>query len=151
MIYKTKYFGQVECDASALFHFPVGLPGFEEEHDFLLLPFQESDGALFSLQSAATPELSFLVMDPFALLPDYEPELSGAELEQLGVADWRELSFCVLCATREPVSSSTVNLKCPIALRLDTHCARQIIMDSPRYGMRHPLAEFSQGKESSPC
>lgn len=151
MIFKTQYFGEIECDESKIFHFPSGLPGFEDERAFLLIPFEESGGTMFSLQSAVTAGLSFIVMDPFTLAPDYEPELTAADLRGLGVERWQELSYCVLCAFKTPVSSSTVNLRCPIALHLDTRQGRQIIMDTSRYGMHHPLAEFSRREETDPC
>ena len=149
MIYKTKYFGEIDCDESKLFHFPSGLPGFESEHSFLLIPFEESDGNMYSLQSATTPSLSFILMDPFTLDPNYSPELSPSELHQFEVEQWQELSFGVLCAIKSPVSQSTVNLRCPIAFHLDTRIGRQIIMDN--YNMRHLLSDFSHQGEEGTC
>lgn len=151
MIYKTQYFGEIDCDEAELFHFPFGLPGFENEHSFLLIPFDESGGTIFSLQSAATPALSFIAIDPFTLLPDYELELTDADLQRFGVKRWQDLSYCVLCSSKVPISESTVNLRCPVAIDLDTRRCEQIIMDTARYGMRHPLAEFNRREESSSC
>lgn len=151
MIYKTKYFGEIECDESKLFHFASGLPGFENETSFLLIPFEGSNGSMFSLQSTVTPTLSFIVMDPFSLDPTYEPELSASELRQLGVEKWEDLSYGVLCVSKTPASMSTVNLRCPIAIHLDTRECRQIVMDSTRYHMRHLLSEFGRQEEGSSC
>ena len=151
MIYKTKYFGEVDCDESELFHFPLGLPGFEDEHSFLIIPFEDSNGNMFSLQSATTPSLSFIVMDPFTLDPTYEPELSASELRELGAAQWQELTYGVLCAPKNPISTSTVNLRCPIVVHLDTRQGKQIVMDSTRYQMRHLLSEFGQQEGHTSC
>lgn len=151
MIYKTKYFGEIDCDESELFHFKQGLPGFEDEHAFLLIPFEESGGSMYSLQSATTPNLSFIVMDPFTLDPGYEPELSHTDLRQFGVEQWQELTYGVLCASKVPVAASTVNLRCPVVMHLDTRQGKQIIMDTSRYGMHHPLSEFSHREDTSPC
>lgn len=151
MIYKTKYFGEIDCDESKLFHFRSGLPGFENEHSFLIIPFEESGGSMYSLQSAVTPSLSFIVMDPFTLDPSYEPELSPSMLRQLGAAQWQDLTYGVLCASKNPVSESTVNLRCPIVLHLDTRQGTQIIMDSNRYGMRHLLSDFSHQEDAATC
>ena len=71
------------------------------------------------------------------------------ELRQLGVSEVGDLGFYVLCAVKNPVSASTVNLKCPLVIHPETRQARQIIME--RYEMRHPLAEFSRGEEAAPC
>ena len=151
MILQTKYFGEIEYEEGELIQFPNGLPGFEEEHAFLLLPFNGSNSSMFSLQSATTPSLAFVAMDPFLLDPNYEPVLSAADLRQCGVEGWQDLSYCVLCVVKEPASESTVNMKCPIALHLEERKAYQVIMETDDYGMRHPLVEFQQKWETSTC
>ena len=64
MLVQTKYFGQVECGEEQELHFPRGLFGFEEEKSFLLLPFEGSGGSLLCFQSAVTPHLAFVAMNP---------------------------------------------------------------------------------------
>ena len=142
---QTKYFGQIDYEAGDIITFPAGLFGFEEEHEFLLLPFEGSAGSLLCFQSIHTSALAFVAMDPFALLPSYTPVLQPHELKELGVDDSQELGFYVLCVVKKPVDQSTVNLKCPVAIHPDTRVARQVILETDNYGMRHPLAQF--GKE----
>ena len=146
---QTKYFGEVEYEEKDLVRFPAGIIGFEEEQAFLLLPFEGGGGGMLCLQSVRTPALAFVVLDPFALKPDYAPELEPAELRQFGVAEVGDLGFYVLCAVKNPVSASTVNLKCPLVVHPKTREARQVIME--RYEMRHPLAGFRRGEEAAPC
>lgn len=146
---QTKYFGEIEYEAKDVIHFSAGLFGFEEEQDFLLLPFEGGGGSMLCLQSVKTSALAFVVLDPFTFKPDYMPVLEEAELRQFGVEEAGDLGFYVLCAVKNPVSESTVNLKCPLVIHPDTRQARQVIME--RYEMRHPLAEFSRGEEAAPC
>ena len=138
MLVQTKYFGQVECGEEQELHFPRGLFGFEEEKSFLLLPFEGSGGSLLCFQSAVTPHLAFVAMNPFYLKPDYAPVLTGEELRELGVV-------------RDKVSESSVNLRCPIALNDHTRTAMQVILETDAYQMHHPLSEFGKRKEGSPC
>lgn len=142
---QSKYFGEIEYEAGDVITFPVGPFSFEEEHEFLLLPFEGGAGSLLCFQSVSTPALAFVAMDPFALMPGYSPVLQPHELKELGVSDSHELGFYVLCVVKNPVSDSTVNLKCPVAIHPETRAARQVILDTDDYEMRHPLAEF--GKE----
>lgn len=142
----TKYFGAVDYDADDVLTFSAGLFGFEDEHQFLLLPFEGSAGSLLCLQSVTTPALAFVVMDPFALYPDYAPELQPQELKSLGMTDSAELGYYVLCVVKNPVSDSTVNLKCPVAVHPETRIARQVILETGDYEMRHPLAQFDRQK-----
>ena len=147
---QSKYFGEIEYLEADVLSFPIGLFGFEEEHEFLLLPFEGSTGTLLCFQSIQTPALAFVAMDPFSLMPGYTPVLQPNELKDLGVADSQELGFYVLCVVKKPVSDSTVNLKCPVAIHPDTRVARQVILDTDDYEMRHPLAQFGT-KEDGPC
>lgn len=146
----TKYFGEIEYAQEDLLHFTAGPFGFEEEQEFLLLPFEGSAGTLLCFRSTRTPALAFVAMDPFALLPEYTPVLQPQELEELGVSDSQELGFYVLCVVKKPVSDSTVNLKCPVAINPDTRAARQVILETDAYEMRHSLAQFGK-EEGAPC
>lgn len=147
---QTKYFGWIDYEQDDLLTFPDGLFGFEEEHEFLLLPFEGGDGSLLCFQSVYTPALAFVAMNPFALHPGYTPVLQPQELHALGVKDSQELGFYVLCVVKKPVADSTVNLKCPIAINPETRVARQVILEAGSYEMRHPLAQFG-AEEGASC
>ena len=147
---QTKYFGQIDYEAEDVVAFSAGLFGFEEEHEFLLLPFEGGAGSLLCFQSIHTPALAFVAMNPFALLPDYNPVLQPQELKELGVSGSQELAFYVLCVVKKPVSDSTVNLKCPVAIHPETRTARQVILETDVYEMRHSLAQFGR-EEGAPC
>lgn len=147
----TKYFGMVEYEPEDLLHFPAGLFGFEEEHRFLLLPFHGSAGGLLCFQSADTPALAFVAMDPFHLQPDYAPVLDEGTLREMGADSSGELCYYVLCVVKNPVAESTVNLRCPVVINVHTRNARQVILDSDVYQMRHLLSQFSLEGEAQPC
>ena len=147
---QSKYFGEIEYLQADVISFPAGLFGFEEEHEFLLLPFDGSAGTLLCFQRIQTPALAFVAMDPFALMPDYAPGLQPQELKELGVQDSQELGFYVLCVVKKPVDQSTVNLKCPVAIHPETRVARQVILETDAYEMRHPLAQFG-AEEGATC
>ncbi len=137
---RTKFFGEVEFEEREVIQFPHGLFGFESETRFLLIPF---DSAHYCLQSAATESLAFIAMDPFRLDPGYTPLLEPEELAELNVGGSEELYYYVLCAVKRPVSSSTVNMKCPIAINGDEGRAMQVILSEGDYTMRCPLSRFA--------
>lgn len=147
---ETKYFGQVEYERDDLLTFPRGLFGFEDEQSFLLLPF-EGDGTLLCLQSVATPQLAFILLDPFALDGGYAPALQPEELRELEAEKSEDLYYYTMCAVKSPVADSTVNLKCPVAVNGDTRKAAQVILEDNTYHMRHRLSEFGDGKGDSSC
>ena len=149
MLLQTKYFGEADCEH--LLRFEKGLFGFEEEKEFCLMPFEGSGGSLLCFQSAATPQLAFVAMNPFSLLPGYAPVLTAGELAELGVERSEELCFYALCVVRSPVGESTVNLRCPVALNDRTREAVQVILETEQYLMHHPLTEFERGGEAQVC
>ena len=146
----TKYFGEIEYSEDDPIFFPRGLYGFEEETRFLLLPFA-GNGSLFSLQSLQTPQLAFVIMDPFALDPGYTPMLREEELSELEKAESEDLYYYVMCVVRDPVGNSTVNLKCPIAINGETRKAMQVILEDGAYQMRHRLDSFEAGGGKPTC
>ena len=148
---KTKYFGEIDCPEEVKLYFPDGLFGFEEEKEFFLLPFEGGDGMLLCFQSAATPGLAFVAMNPFSLKPDYAPVLTPRELEAMGVGRSEELCYYVLCVVRHPVGESTVNLRCPVVVNEDTRRAVQVILEDGDYHMRHRLADLKRTEEGTPC
>ena len=148
---KTKYFGEIECQEEDKLHFPAGLFGFEEEKEFFLLPFEVSEGSLLCFQSAVTPGLAFVAMNPFSLKPDYAPVLTPGELKDMGVERSEDLCFYTLCVVRSPVSESTVNLRCPVAINDQTRRAVQVILEDGAYHMHHLLSEFGRKEEGASC
>ena len=148
---QTKYFGEIEYDADDVLSFPSGLYGFDDEREFLLIPFEGSEGSLLCLQSRKTSALAFILMDPFALQPDYTPVLQRAELSALGVKNSGDLCYYVMCVVKQPVGDSTVNLKCPVAINPDTRVCVQVILDSEEYQMRHLLSSLKNGKGAIEC
>lgn len=144
----TKYFGPVRCDKESVLRFPDGLFGFEGEKEFVLLPFEGSGESLLCFQSVATAELAFVVMNPFFLSKDYAPVLPEKELGIMGVDCSEDLCYYVLCVVKEPLSASTVNLKCPVVINDKTREARQVILE--QYEMRHLLSDLTR-KEDVVC
>lgn len=148
---ETRLFGRIDYAEEDIITFPAGIPSFEEDHRFLLLPFEGSGETLLCLQSVDTAALSFILMNPFSLDPGYTPVLRPSERASLGVERDEDLCFYVLCAMKRPVCNSTVNMRCPIALNPDTRIAYQLILESADYQMHQSLSTFSRGEEGGPC
>nr|WP_297178742.1 flagellar assembly protein FliW [uncultured Agathobaculum sp.] len=145
---QTKYFGELRIDDSTTLRFADGLFGFEEEKEFVLLPFSEEDDFLLCLQSVKTPFLAFTLLNPFMIMPEYRPQPAAEELQRLEVGKSEDLCYYVLCRVESPVSESTVNLRCPIALNDQTRQARQVILED--YEMRRSLSSLGK-RDNGAC
>lgn len=141
----TKYFGVVRCSDESVLHFSEGLFGFEEEKEFVLIPFDGGDEMLLCFQSVNTPQLAFAAMNPFFLDKTYAPVLSEKDLASFQVGKSEDLCYYTLCVVKDPIGDSTINLKCPIVIREDNRVAKQVILE--QYEMRHLLSDFSKKQE----
>lgn len=135
----AKYFGDISYEPKDTITIKNGLYGFEAYTQYLPISFHDDDDALLSLQCLEDEKLSFILMNPFQLLKDYNPHLSTAELKKLDAASIDDISFYVICVVAEPFSSSTVNLKAPLAVNSRTRSAIQVILEQPEYTFRHSL------------
>lgn len=142
----NKYFGEIEYTAQETIHFSEGLFGFEDQKEFLPIPFDEGSDTLICLQSLEEEALSFILLNPFSFFMDYDPKISDADRNAIGSPKEEDISYYVIGVIREQVSDSTVNLKAPIAVNAKTRNARQIILDDSAYTFRHALGD-QKGRE----
>lgn len=117
---------------------PFGLLGFEQLKSFALVANPQEEPFLW-LQAIEEPKLAFLVMSPFAVVPDYQPEIPEEEERALGLQGSNEtLIFNIV--TMRGAEQATVNLKGPIVLNRRTLVAKQIIpLNAPHLPVAHPL------------
>jgi flagellar assembly factor FliW len=139
----TKFFGECDCEPTALFSFPAGLPGFEDQTSFFFLTIPGSEPLLF-LQSASMRDLCFILLPVLVVDPHYRLELTADELSELQFSPGQKPAIGpdVLCAAI--VSSGngeapTVNLMAPIVVGLSAKIGIQAIHGESGYSHRHPL------------
>ncbi|MEK5419758.1 flagellar assembly protein FliW [Paenibacillus odorifer] len=137
MIIETLSWGKLEIDKEQLYHFPKGLPGFDEETDFVLIAMVETP--FWYLQSIKSEGLSFLLGDPFMFNPSYEFELPDDEAEELGIDS--EVIVCCVITLKEHAEQSTINLLAPIVLNPIGHTGKQIVLHKAPYHTKHSLLQ----------
>ena len=141
----TLRFGEIEIDEEKIVHFEDGIPAFEEEHEFVIIPYDEESPYVF-LQSLATPDLAFLMTMPFVFFPEYEFELDDESQAKLGIENQEEmLIYSLLTIPGGKVSDMTANLMAPVVINTTNMQARQIVLDKSRYTTKHRL--FPEKKE----
>ena len=103
---------------------------------------------MISLQSLEDESLSFILLNPFGIFPDYNPMLSESDLKELGADSEADISYYVISVIRDTPAESTVNLKAPLAVNALNRQAKQVILEQPEYTFRHTLGEVIQKEES---
>ena len=119
-------FGKITFDEKDLLHFPDGLYGYEQHHQYIVWgneqykPFQW----LICLDE---PQLMFPVIDPKLVYMDYAPRQLGGEVKN---------PMLVIVTMGKTVESVTANLRAPIVIQKRKRQARQIILTDSIYPLR---------------
>ena len=93
---KTR-FGAQEIDPASVIHFPDGLAGFEQLHEFKLFH-EEGKPTVFYLQSLQDPEVQFPVVNPDSYQVSYACVLSDQEAATLQLEDASDIAVLVTLA-----------------------------------------------------
>lgn len=134
----TAYMGEVEIYPSQIIKFEHGLPGFEDEKEFIQLPLSEGS-AYQVLQSLNTAGLAFIITSPYAIIADYNFDLEDSVIQALDIKSADEIAVFVIVSLKDTLEKSTVNMKAPIVLNIENQKAKQIILEED-YAIRHQLA-----------
>ena len=141
----TLRFGELEIEEQDVVRFADGIPAFEDEHEFVVLPYEEGTPYMF-LQSMMTPELAFLMTDPFVFFPDYSFELDDESMEKLAINSMDDVLVCTLISVpRSGVADMTTNLLAPVVINRHTMQARQIVLEKTQYTTKHRLFPEKKG------
>lgn len=139
---QTAYFGEINYEESDLVFFPEGLYGFSHLKYYIPLPLDDGEGTLLSLQSTEEPEISFVIINPFAICPEYTPCLSSEDMKKLSLSSSEHASYYIICVMKENLLNSTVDLRCPIVVNPENRNAVQVILEDSKFQFRQPLKDF---------
>ncbi|HHW60453.1 MAG TPA: flagellar assembly protein FliW [Syntrophomonadaceae bacterium] len=141
---QTAVFGEISISEADVIHFPEGLPAFEEEKEFILIPLDE-ESPFFYLQSAQTPDVCLLTADPFIFFPSFQVELPEEILEQLEIDKEKPpLIVLTVLTVPEDFKKASANLMAPLIINIEKKIGLQFIPVKTDYKTKHPL--FSQEK-----
>lgn len=139
---KTAYMSEIEVEDSSIIIFEHGIPGFEEEKSFALLPIEDND--VFNiLQSTQTEALAFIITNPYTITNNYTFELDEATVHTLQINDEKEVAVFAIVSLKETIAASTINLKAPIVLNTSNKKAKQVILNNEEYAIRHLISTES--------
>lgn len=136
----TRDFGEVEISKEDIITFDEKIYGFEEYSDFIMLYDDDFNGEYVWLQSTEEPSLCFIVANP-ALISNYNPDFKAAAEKALGKGKYE---YWLMMVVAENIKDSTVNLKSPVIINLDTKKAMQLILEEKlpvRYNLFQTVKE----------
>ncbi|MBC7230043.1 MAG: flagellar assembly protein FliW [Actinobacteria bacterium] len=142
--YESAKLGSIEYGEEQVISFVEGILGFPAYREFVLL--EHRQGPFMWLQSLEEPSLAFLVADPWNFFPDYAPEIPDEDVEALELEEPYNFSVFCFVTVPERVEMTSVNLKGPTVVNLNTRRAKQVVLLNPEYTTRHYLFPREAGE-----
>ena len=117
---------------------PMGLLGFEHLKNYQLVV-NPGEEPFCWLQVKDEATLAFVVINPFLVAPDYQPDLPQTDVDFLGIEDPSDaLLFNIV--TLHKGGRATVNLKGPIVINRHTLTGKQVVVaNATEYAVDHPV------------
>lgn len=124
--------------AESMIEFPLGLLGFEQVKRYFLLADPEEE-PFMRLQMAERPNQAFLVVQPRAVVEDYQPDLAPEDVQFLGLRQAEDALVLNIVTVRQD-GRATVNLKGPIVLNRHTRIGKQVIpLNATSLAVQYPI------------
>ena len=133
----TRNFGEIEILEEDIINFDDGLPGFPEDKQFVLLA--EDDSPVSFLQSVDGGDVSFVVVDMLAFMPDYNPRVDESYIRDLGKFVPENFLIFNIATIFDNLTDSTVNLKAPIVVNAVDKKGKQVVCDNEEYSVKASL------------
>ena len=135
---QTKFHGELAIQADQTWNFPKGIPGFENEKEFALLSIEDNN--IFQvLQSTNTPDVAFIVANPYTVVTDYSINVDEPTIDLLDIKTESDVFVLGVLYLKNPFETSTINLQAPLIFQTKTKKAKQMILNDNTFNLRHPI------------
>lgn len=134
----TLRFGEIEPRDDKTFVFEDGLVGLPELTRFLAVPHGD-DSPFVWLQSLDSPDIAFLAVDPRVFVAEYVPAIRAADFKKIGLDNPdAAIVYTLVTIPQGRPNAMTLNLAGPILVNLETRRARQVVLDTDEWSVKHP-------------
>ena len=147
----TRIFGEVDIDESKIITFPNGIIGFPQLTKFALIHDEErgGDSPIRWMQSLQETEFAMPVIDPLAVVGNYNPQVEDELLKSIGTLDPDQMLVLVTLTVPSDITKMTVNLKAPIVINAAERKACQVIAEGDEYVVKFPIYDIIQNAKKA--
>lgn len=136
---QTKFLGEVQIDPASIIQFPQGIPAFEEEKEFVVVPLG-AQSPFVTLQSVQTPSVGFMAAYPYHFKEDYTFDLEQEDLKQLQIEKSEDVLVYAILTLKDTLENSTMNLLAPVAINIKKQIGKQVVLhENAEHPLRYPL------------
>lgn len=136
---QTKFLGEVQINPASIIQFPQGIPAFEEEKEFVIVPLG-AQSPFVTLQSVQTPSVGFMAAYPYHFKPNYAFDLEQEDLQQLQIEKSEDVLVYAILTLKDTLENSTMNLLAPVAINVKKQIGKQVVLhENAEHPLRYPL------------
>lgn len=146
---ETKYWGKKEIAKENILKFTREILAFPDLLHYVLL--EEKDTPFLWLQSLEEKEICFILMNPYLVMPDYQPEIEKEALNALQAQSMEELTLYTMVVVPGDVKQMRTNLQAPILVNWSNRLACQTVLTKNDYPVRYYIFDALSGGESNAC
>ena len=139
---ETTRFGHVEIDENLIIALPEGILWFEDCKRYIILDHFDKESPFKWFQSIDDASLAFVITDPLIFVHDYKAKINKEELKGIELSDANTALIVVIVNIKRDHSEITINLQGPLVINPEKKLAKQAIMRTDDYAVRHVI--FSQ-------
>jgi flagellar assembly factor FliW len=141
---QSKFFGNVSFRGQDLFHFPIGLPGFEGEKEFIGIEIPDQR-PVFYLQSTASEDLCLITLPVRVFMDEYQFDVTPEERRLIGLEETELLTIgsevaCLAIVTVDESGEPAANLAAPLVMNLANRQCVQSFQAESDYSFQHRLS-----------
>ncbi len=130
--------GVIEYQDQDRIYFPQGLLGFEKKKYYILVEREEYYPFVWMI-STEHAETSFVMVNPLLFLPDYNPNISRRDLNELEIDNPQSLQMYVIVTLNRDAFQSTANLSGPILINTTKKIGKQLVLLDDKYSTKYRI------------
>jgi len=135
----TRQFGEIEIDEEKIIKMPSGVPGFKDKKCYVILQKKETV-PFFLFQSVDDSNLSFVVLEPTRVLPEYIIDKDDISHVPGWDLDEDEIScFVIVTIPQGNPEKMTANFLAPLVVNNNRKEGLQLILQNSSYSHQQPI------------
>jgi flagellar assembly factor FliW len=141
---KTARFGNIDIDESHIITMRGPILGFENLSRFVLIDKKE-EAAFWWLQSVEDGTVVFVVVNPFLIKGDYQPEMQEDDVKLLEIEDQADVLLLGIVTFGSKPPEISVNVRGPIVINWKKKLGKQIILADSSLDVQYRLQVNIEG------
>lgn len=141
---KTKMGQVLNYGEKEVLHFEDGIIGYEQYKKYIAIP--TSTKPFLYLQSIDDEDIAFLIIDPFIICNEYEPDINDEYLASVEFENAKDILLMSIVTIRND-GTYTANLAGPILINQKNNKCLQAILSDSAWPIRYDFTDLMKNGE----